>query len=208
MRERYRVLAEAAQSVASYQLRSRATIVGNICNASPAGDTIGACLLLDGMLNIYGEDGMRQEPLKGFFLGPGETALRKGDIVTSIQFPIGPDGLIGKYIKLGRNKISDLAIVGVTVIGYPDKSVASGYCIKIALASVAPTPLVVDRVEMILGESPITEERLAIAAQATMDACKPIDDVRASARYRKYMVRNLTLRALKEVWQELRGKDT
>ena len=206
VREHYQVLAEAAQSVASYQLRSRATIVGNICNASPAGDTIGACLLLDGVLNIHGQDGMRQEPLKDFFLGPRMAALRKGDIVTSIQLLAAPDGLTGKYLKLGRNRMSDLAIVGVTAIGYPDQSVASGYRMKIALASVAPTPLVVDRVETILGETSITEERLILAAQAAMEACKPIDDVRASARYRRYMVRNLSLRAMRAVWEGLQGR--
>lgn len=206
--EHYPILAEAAQSVASYQLRSRATIVGNICNASPAGDTIGVCLLLDGVLNIYGENGMRQEPLKHFFYGPRATALKQGDIVTSVQFPVPPVGSLGRYLKLGRNRISDLAIVGVTVIGYPDSSAASGYRMRIALASVAPIPLVVDRVDSILAESPITEETLAIAAQAAMDACRPIDDVRGSARYRKYMVRNLALRALREVWRELRGANS
>jgi len=201
--DHYQVLAEAAQSVASYQLRTRASIVGNICNASPAGDTIGACLLLDGELTIHGEGGMRVEPLKDFFHGPGQTALQVGDIVTSIHFPIPPDNLKGKYIKLGRNRASDLAIVGVTAIGYPDNGAGSGYSMKLALASVAPVPLVVDRVEEILGQNPVTEETLSEAAQAAMDACTPIDDVRGSARYRKYMVRNLSLKALKNVWEKL-----
>jgi carbon-monoxide dehydrogenase medium subunit len=203
VREHYKILADAAESVASYQLRSRATIVGNICNASPAGDTIGACLLLDGVLNIHGEGGTRQEALKDFFLGPGLTGLRKGDIVTSIRFPVPPQGLIGKYIKLGRNRLSDLAIVGVTVTGFPDPNSVSGYCMKIALASVAPTPIVIEQVEKLLSNATITEESFVMAAEAAMEACKPIDDVRASANYRKYMVRNLSLRALREVWKEL-----
>lgn len=199
--EHYPILAEASQSVASYQLRSRATIVGNICNASPAGDTIGACLLLDGVLNIHGLEGMRQEPLKTFFRGPGSTKLKSGDVVISVEFPIPAGGMKGTYIKLGRNKLSDLAIVGVTVIGYPDNAKVSGYCLKLALASVAPVPLLVEQVEQILGEEPINEERLTLAALAAQKACSPIDDVRGSARYRRYMVRNLTFKALKEVWQ-------
>lgn len=206
VRKYYSILATAAESVASYQLRSRATIVGNICNASPAGDTIGACLLLNAVLEIYGEAGMRQQPLKDFFLGPGVTVLKRGEIVTSIRFPVTSQSLIGKYIKLGRNKISDLAIVGVTAIGYPDKKHASGYCLKVALASVAPTPMVADKVEQILGELPITEDRLVIASEAAMEACRPIDDVRGSARYRKYMVRNLSRRALNSIWNELQNK--
>ncbi len=68
----YPLLAEACRSVASYQLRTRATIVGNICNASPAGDTIGACLVLDGVLHIHGVNGLREEPLSTFFHGPGK----------------------------------------------------------------------------------------------------------------------------------------
>jgi CO/xanthine dehydrogenase FAD-binding subunit len=205
--EHYQVLAEASQSVASYQLRTRATIVGNICNASPAGDTIGASLLLDGLLNIHGEGGKRQEPLSTFFLGPGETILQTGDIVTSIQFPLPPDGLKGKYIKLGRNKLSDLSIVGVTALGYPDADTVSGLHFKLALASVAPVPLVVEQVGEILGKTPVTEETLKEAAGAAMEACTPIDDVRGSARYRKLMVRNLSLNALRDVWHQLSPKN-
>lgn len=203
VQEHYQVLAEAARSVASYQLRNRATIVGNICNASPAGDTVGACLLLAGVLIVHGESGERREPLKTFFHGPGQTALETGDIVTSLHLPLPPQGLKSKYIKLGRNKLSDLAIVGVTVVGYPEKSNPSGYCIKLALASVAPTPLIVDRVESILKESPITEKKFEDAADVAKETCTPIDDVRGSARYRRHMVRNLSLRALKEVWEQL-----
>jgi len=200
----YPLLVEAAGKVASYQLRTRATIVGNLCNASPAGDTTGACLLLNGVLNVHGVNGKRQEALKTFFLGPGATVLQAGDIVTSIQFPLPPTGLQGKYIKLGRNQASDLAIIGVTVVAYPDEDSASGYDMKLALASAAPVPLVVDQVEAILSAQPITEQTLNQAAQAAMEACNPIDDVRASARYRRLMVRNLSLKALKEVWETIR----
>ncbi len=203
VRDRYPLLAEAAASVASYQLRSRATVVGNLCNASPAGDTTGACMLLDGVLNVHGVDGMRQEPLLSFFLGPGKTILNTGDIVVSVQFPIPPDRAYGRYLKHGRNKASDLAIVGVTALGYPDERTASGFRFRLALASVAPTPLVVGRVEAMLADNPVDEASLAQAAQAAMDACSPIDDVRGSARYRKMMVRNLSLRALLAVWHEL-----
>jgi CO/xanthine dehydrogenase FAD-binding subunit len=203
VQDHYPMLAEAAEKVASYQLRTRATIVGNICNASPAGDTTGMCILLGGVLNVHGARGKRQAPLKTFFLGPGETILQAGDIVISIQFPLPPAGLVGKYLKLGRNKASDLAIVGVSVVGYPTNDIPSGVHMKLALASAAPVPLVVEQVETILAEKPITEQTLILAAQAAMDACDPIDDVRASARYRRMMVRNLSLKALKEVWEAI-----
>ena len=169
---------------------------------------MGACILLDGILHVYGSGGARQEPLHTFFSGPGETVLKPGDIVTCIQFPLPPKGLVGRYIKLGRNKASDLAIAGVTAVGYLDESLPSGYCFKLALASVAPVPLVVERVEQVLSETPIDEESLAEAAQIAMDACTPIDDVRASARYRKMMARNLSYRAMVEVWEALRQSNS
>ena len=199
----YPNLAEACQSVASYQLRNRATIIGNICNASPAGDTIGTCMLLDGVLNVHGVDGIRNVPLSAFFLAPGRTVLKPGDVVTSITLPVPPKGLVGLYKKLGRNAISDLSIVGVTVLGYPNSSSPSGFTFRIALASVAPVPFEANKAEAILSESKVTTETVAKAAEVAMESVTPIDDVRGSARYRKYMVRNLTREALTEVWAKL-----
>lgn len=200
---RYALLAEACRSVASYQLRTRATIVGNICNASPAGDTIGACLVLGGVLNVHGVGGYRQEPLATFFRGPGKTVLQPGDIVTSIEFPPAPAGAAGVYIKLGRNTWSDLSIVGVTAYGYADAERASGYRFEAALASVAPTPLLVPALEEYLASHPINAEAFRQAARLAQAACSPIDDVRGSARYRKAMVRNLTEKALQMTWKKL-----
>ncbi len=204
IRQCYPLLVEAARSVASYQLRTRATIAGNLCNASPAGDTTGACLVLDAVLRVHGVDGFRHEPLRGFFRGPGKTVLRPGDIVTAIWFPIPPEHHAARYIKLGRNARGDLAIVGVSALGYRDPEAPSGYRFRLALASVAPVPLVPEKAEAILAEGPLSEACVAAAAAAAMDAAAPIDDVRASARYRKAMVRNLTRKAVAEIWQKIR----
>ena len=199
----YPLLAEACRSVASYPLRTRATIVGNICNASPAGDTIGACLTLDGVLHIHGINGPRQESMASFFLGPGKTTLKLGDVVTAIHFPIPPKGCVGMYLKLGRNQLSDLSIVGVTALGYPDSNCKSGYRFRLALASVAPVPLVPTQAETYLANHSITPESVHEAARLSADACSPIDDVRGSARYRKQMARNLSAKALAEVLEKL-----
>lgn len=199
----YPNLAEACRSVASYQLRNRATIVGNICNASPAGDTIGTCMVLDGVLNVHGTEGKREVPLSAFFLAPGRTVLKAGDVVTSITLPPPPKGMVGVYKKLGRNAISDLSIVGVTALGYPNSKSPSGFTFRIALASVAPVPFEANKAEAILAESKVTADTIAMAADAAMDAVTPIDDVRGSARYRKFMVRNLTREAITEVWNKL-----
>ena len=202
--QHYPALVEAASTVASYQLRSRATIVGNICNASPAGDAIGACILYDGELHVHGTAGTRMEPLSSFFTGPGQTVLKAGDVVTALTLPLPPEGHVAKYIKLGRNKIGDLALVGVTALAYPDGDVPSGYHFRLALASVAPTPLVPTAAEDVLNSKKITEETIAEAAAEAMAVSKPIDDVRGSARYRQYMVRNLVRQAVTDVWQRLK----
>lgn len=196
----YPVLAEAAHTVASYQLRTRATVAGNICNASPAGDTIGAGLVLDAKVHVHGVDGDRVEALRAFFKGPGKTVLKPGDIVTAVEYPLPPQGSRGKYIKLGRNAIGDLAIVGVTALGYPDRT-PSGYRFFVALASVAPTPFMPDM--SLLSEKPITPELINEAADVAMNSVTPIDDVRGSARYRSLMVRNMTRNALTDVWKRL-----
>lgn len=203
VKEHYPLLAEACNTVAAYQLRNRATIVGNICNASPAGDTIGACLLFNGVLNVHGVNGVRQEPLSGFFQGPGKTTLQPGDVVISLRLPVPPKGMAGAYIKLNRNKLSDLAIVGVTAAAYPNNANSSGITVRVALASVAPIPLVVNAVEEFFLEHNLSEETISKAGEIAMDSCKPIDDVRGTARYRKLMVRNLTRQALTSVLKKM-----
>ena len=202
----YPLLAEATNSVASYQLRNRATLGGNLCNGSPAADTAPAALVLEGRIVLYGVDGEREVPAGEFFLGPGKTALRPGELMTAIRFPIPPARAVGRYLKLGRNKAGDLSIVGVAVLGFPDQTASSGYRFRIGLASVAPLPLRALKAEVILATNPPGEETFALAAEKAMGAATPIDDVRASAAYRKAMVRALTLRGLRDVWERLRGK--
>jgi len=199
----YPLLAQAASTVASHQLRSRATIVGNICNASPAGDTIGACIVLEGVLQVHGLEGKREESLRGFFLSPGKTVLEAGDVVSALRLPIPPKGHAGRYVKLGRNASGDLAIVGVTALGFPDETAVSGFRFRLALASVAPTPFVPTMAEEILANQPLTEVNVAAAAEAAQESVTPISDTRGGARYRKLMVRNLVKNAVTEVWQQL-----
>ena len=203
----YPLLAEAANSVASYQLRNRATLGGNLCNASPAADTGPALLVLEGRLSLYSPNGEREVQATGFFLGPGQTVMQSGELMTAIHFPVPPGGCAGKYLKLGRNKAGDLAIAGVAVLGFPDQDVPSGYGFRIALASVAPVVLRAAAAEEVLANKPPGEDTFTLASEKATEAANPIDDVRASAAYRRAMVRNLTLRGLREVWEQLRRSE-
>ncbi len=206
--EHYPLLVQAIETVASYQLRARATMGGNLCNASPAADTAPAALVLEARCVAWGPDGERTIPVNEFFLGVRRNALRPGEFLTRIDVPMPPDDWAGRYIKLGRNAGGDLAIVGVAVMGYADDSAVSGYRFRLALASVAPTTIRVPAAEALLADQPINADRLAEAASAAQDAAKPIDDLRGSARYRKAMAHNLTRRALDDVWQQLQRYGT
>lgn len=197
--EHYPLLVQAIDSVASYQLRTRATMGGNLCNASPAADTAPAALVLGANLVLHGRRGERAVPIEAFFLGPGKRAIKPGEFLLRIEIPPTPKGAVGRYLKLGRNAHGDLAIVGVAVMGYPDKKSESGFSFHIALASVAPTPIRVPSAETILSASPITPDVIESAAIAAMETARPIDDVRSSAAYRKAMVKALTKRAIMQV---------
>lgn len=201
--EHYPLLVEAISTVASYQLRSRATLGGNLCNASPAADTAPAVLVFEARVVACGPEGERTIPAVEFFLGPGKHALKPGELVVRIEFPIPPTGSTGCYLKLGRNTAGDLAIAGAAVLAHLDKAAPSGCRFRIALASVAPTPLRVPSAEAALAQGPLNDSCLDAAADLACDAARPISDLRASADYRRAMVRTLTRRALKYVWSAL-----
>ncbi len=204
--EHYPLLVEALDSVASYQLRTRATMGGNLCNASPAADTAPSALVLEANLVLQGPRGERSIPATEFFLGPGKTTMKRGEFLLRIEIPPMPKRAVGRYIKLGRNAHGDLSIVGVAVLGWPNKKTKSGYRFRIALASVAPTPIRVPEAEEILSAAPLSEEVIEWAATAAMETAKPIDDVRSSAAYRRAMVRTLTRRAVESIMRQTEGR--
>ena len=127
VRAHYPLLAESASAVASYQLRNRATMGGNLCNGSPAADTAPAVLVLEARLVLHSSGGEREVMAGEFFLGPGRTAIQPGEIMTAIRFPVPTYGAASRYLKLGRNKAGDLAIAGVAVLGFPDRSVPADH---------------------------------------------------------------------------------
>ena len=200
--KKFGLLAEAAETVGSYQVRNRATIGGNICNASPSADTVPALLSLGAMAWVFGGGEEKAVPLYAFFTGPGETVLGPGDILTSIQVPLPPAGSAYRYLKLGRVRAADLALVGVAVLGFPQADNPSGYGFRIALGAVAPTPIRAPEAEAVLAES-VGDEAIEQAALAATRTARPISDVRASAEYRSAMVRILARRGIEEVLEDL-----
>jgi CO/xanthine dehydrogenase FAD-binding subunit len=207
VRTHYPLLAYAASSVASYQVRNRATLGGNLCNASPCADTSPATLVLEAAFSLQGPSGERSVPATEFFLAPGKTVLQPGEFMTAIRFPLTPTGAAAAYQKLGRCRSGDLSLVAVAVLGYPDSGSPSSYRFRIGLGSVAPTPLRARLAEAILGSHAPGKEIFVRAAEEAGSEAKPITDVRGTAEYQRDMVRTLTIRALDEVWAKLKEAD-
>jgi CO/xanthine dehydrogenase FAD-binding subunit len=192
--EHFSVLRQAAESMASAQIRNRGTIVGNICNAAPSADMAPSLLTLDTKVKVTGEKGEKIVPLEKFFTGPGKTVLKDGEIVQEIQVPAMPENSRALYIKLGPRHSMDLAVVGVAVFLIMNGNTCRE--IKIALGAVSPTPVRAIKAEAILKGQKLNDEIIEKAAQTALEESQPIDDQRASAEYRQDMVKVLTMRAI------------
>ncbi len=183
------ILAEGCHSVGSYSIRNRATMAGNICNASPAADTAAPLYCLDAMVNITGSGGKRSIPIKDFFTGPGKNALNKGELVQSIFIPRPYPAGKGVYLKASRTGSVDLATVGVAVQCWGEE-------VKIAIGAVAATPVRAFSVEKAVNEK--GEKNYADAARLVHDDISPITDLRGSREYRYHMVEVLVRRGLEQ----------
>ena len=195
IRDKFSVLSQAAENMASPQVRNRGTIAGNICNAVPSADSAVALLVLEARLKLVGPKGERVVKIEDFFTGPNQTTL-DGEILTEIQVPTPPPNSKGVYLKLGPRKAMDLAIVGVAVLVVPDNGKFQD--VRIALESVAPTPLRAKKAEAALKGQAFDDKLIEKAADVAASEAKPIDDHRASAEYRRDMVEVLVKRAIKQ----------
>lgn len=195
VRDHYGVLAEGCNSVASYQLRNRATIGGNLCNASPAADAAPALLCLEAVAEIHGPGGVHRVPVNEFFTGPGRTVLQAGEFLTGVHLPPVAGRSAGAYHKLGRTKIGDISMVSVAVHCVTSGDAATW---RIAIGAAGPTPLRARQAERALAED-ASPEGVARAAELVSQAAQPIDDIRGSAAYRRAMVRVLARRAIEKV---------
>jgi carbon-monoxide dehydrogenase medium subunit len=190
--QHYASLAQAARELGSIQVRNRATIVGNICRASPSADTLPPLIADGAVIRLHGPTGARELPLEDFFTGPGKTVLRTDELVTGLVVPAPPPRTGKVYIKHGRRKAMELATVGVAV------TLTLNGEVRIVLGAVAPTPIRARHAEDLLRGKKLTDELIGKAAQAAMDGSRPISNVRASAEYRRDMVRVLVSRALEQ----------
>jgi CO/xanthine dehydrogenase FAD-binding subunit len=191
-------LSQAAASVGCPQTRARATLGGNLANASPAADTLPPLLTLDASLRLIGKDGARELALGEFLLGPGRTALQPGEYIHSVSFPLPSERARGGFYKLGKRSGMVIAVASAAVLVdfSADGRIA---CARVALGSVAPTAVRCPSVEAaLLGRLPAEVDLEAIAA-LVLDDIAPIVDVRATAEYRRSSARVILRRVLESI---------
>ena len=200
VRQHYASLCQAVTHFASIQVRHRATVVGNVCRASPSADSLPPLIADGATLALRGPGGTRRVAVEDFCTGPGKTVLAADELVTHILVPPPPPHTGKAYLKLGRRVEMELATVGVAVTLTLQGSICRE--VRIALAAVAPTPIRARHAEALLRGQTINTHVIAAAAQKASDEARPIGDVRGSADYRRQMVAVLARRALEQALEQ------
>jgi CO/xanthine dehydrogenase FAD-binding subunit len=205
IKKKHPALWDAVNIIASPQIRSLATIGGNICSAMPSADTVPPLMVSGALLKIAGTGGEREVPLGDFFKGPGESVLNGGEILTRILLPEPAEKTAGVYLKLMRRHAMDLAQIGVAVCLSLDSEKRTCREARVALGAVAETPIRAPRAEKILMDKEITSEAAKEAGKVAAEEANPRSSIRASREYRKAMVEVLTKRAVLSACERIRG---
>jgi len=192
----YPGLIDAVSLVGGIQIQSRASVGGNLCNASPAADTIPPLIAYGAVCIIAGPHGTREVPVEEFCAAPGKTVLGKGEFLLGLHL-LPPRPRSGAhYLRFIPRNEMDIAVVGVGVAVTLDESRNRCVAARIALAAVAPTPLLVPEAGDALVDGALTDELIERAAKLSQAAARPISDMRGEADYRRHLVGVLTKRAL------------
>jgi aerobic carbon-monoxide dehydrogenase medium subunit len=197
-------LIEGAQVVGGHQIRNVGTVGGNIANASPAADVVPVLLALDATVVVVGSDRARTVAIEDFLIGPGQTTRRPGELLAAIRFATPGECTATAFLKAGRRRAMEISVVCVAARLTLDA--ASDRCVdaRIALGAVAPTTMRAREAERVLEGREATPEAFREAGRAAAAGCRPITDVRASARYRRLLVETLVPRALERCRERIR----
>ena len=204
VRRDFPALVDAASIIGGIAIQSRATLGGNLCNASPAADSSPALMALGATLRIAGPAGERTLPVADFFVGPGQNALQPGEILVSVRIPPLPPRSAAFYHRFIPRNEMDIAVASSGVCLALDDAgrIADA---RVALGAVAPTPILVPAArDALLGREP-GAEAFAAAGEAARAAARPIDDMRGSVAQRRHLAGVLTVRALENALRRIRG---
>ena len=195
VKEKLPVLWEALSVLGSPPIRHAGTIGGNICTASPAGDTLPALYVLDAQVEIYSAQGKRRLLIHEFITRPGCTALEQGEILGGVIIPLKWDGASCGFYKIGHRKALAIAVVSLAAIWQIDSDRILKK-VKLAWGSVGPKVMFFPEIEKWLVGKPLNEKVLQDAKKMVLEGLLPIDDIRATADYRKKLAGNLLLKLL------------
>lgn len=198
----YPALAEAASWVGAVQTRNRATVVGNLCNASPAADTAPALLGYGAQVKLASLQGERTLPLDEFFVGPGRTALRDNELVAEISLPAPASHTGAAFFRRTRTAMDIAVVCGAAMVQLANDTCQDA---RIGLGAVGPTPMRAVRAEAALRGKSLTDQVIEEASRIASEEARPIDDVRSTAEYRREMVRVLTRRGLRQAMERARA---
>jgi xanthine dehydrogenase FAD-binding subunit len=203
VRERLNLLWQACDHFASEQIRNAATVGGNLCNASPAGDTLVPLLALDARVVLVAKPNgaleTRRVPLGEFLLGPGRTCRAAAELLAAVEVPLPPAGFAGEFYKHGTRPGLDISTISIAAGARRDGKLLRD--VRIAFGAVAPTPIRARRAEALLEGSECDEKSLEAASRAALEDARPISDVRATDWYRRELIHNMLNRVLTHVCQ-------
>jgi CO/xanthine dehydrogenase FAD-binding subunit len=203
VRERLGMLWQACDHFASDQIRNAATLGGNLCNASPAGDTLVPLLALNARVVLASKPNgtlqTRRVPLAEFLLGPGRTCRAPAELLAAVEVPLPPAGFAGEFYKHGTRPGLDIAAISIAAGARRDGAVLRD--VRIAFGAVAPTVIRAPRAEAALEGRAPDAATLEAAAQAALAEIHPISDLRASDWYRRELIHNMLKRVLAHVCQ-------
>ncbi len=200
VRSRFPAVAEAAHEVGSMQIRNRATVAGNICNASPAADTAPALLVYGAVVNLLEVKGSRRVKLEDFFTGPGKTVLQRGELVESIDLPFSSEDQGAAFARITRRRGVDLATINLACL------VTKSGETRFAFGAVAPKPILVTDSSRKLADAKCPEYEKKSVLQRLLEATAPISDVRAERDYRAAMLMVMSRRILDTALARLHGQ--
>jgi len=189
-------LVEGAEVVGGHQVRNVGTVGGNVVNASPAADVVPVLLALDASVTLVGGSGERTLGLGAFLTGPGETARRPDEVLTRVAFPAPAPRTATAFVKAGRRRAMEISVVCVAARVTLDAALERCLEARVVLGAVAPTTMRARAAERALEGRALAPDALREAARLAAGECRPIGDVRASARYRRLLVETLVPRAL------------
>ena len=197
------ILIEACDHFASDQIRNAATLGGNVCNASPAGDMLVPLLVLDAEVELASKPNgslvRRRMPLAEFFVGPGKTRLGPAELLAGLRIGLPSANHYARFFKFGTRPALDISTISIGIAGVLANGALSN--VRVAFGAVAPVPMRAPRTEQALEGKVLNPATIEAVANMARDEVTPIDDIRATAWYRKELIRNITKRMLAHVAQ-------